>query len=602
MAKGVHNFSNQQITKLLRSVAAAISLKHGNIFQARAYETAADSIEHSTTEVKDLWEEDRLSEVPGIGANLKQHLDELFKTGQVRHFNSLMKKIEPVVFDLLDIPGVGPKTAFEIAKLGVKDLANSKEQIKSGMLAKKGFSSKIAEKIMMGLEEVSGRAGRMLLPYAAAQAQRILEYLKKAPGISAVDPLGSLRRQVATIGDIDFAASSNEPKKVVDYFVQMPGVVEVADHGTNKATVVLASGLHIDLLVGQPDSYGALLQHFTGSKQHNIKLRTLAEKRGLSLSEYGVRRVGQESRIKNQGKKRDNLIPCKTEDQLYEILGMQTPPPEIREDNGEIEAALAHQLPNLIEIGDIKGDLHTHSNYPIINPSHGPGADSIEEVVKKAKQLGYQFIGISDHPPGHASASAQQISDWAQKRTKYIQSLKNLPAGRQGTKSIRVLNGLEVDILNDGSLSVPNQTLQTLDYCIAGIHSGHRAGKEVITRRLMKALENPHVDILSHPTNRLLNERESSDADWEKIFKFCAKNHKLLEINGYPNRLDLRDDLVRTALQFGVKFVINTDAHAIDQMGNMPYGCSVARRGWVTKEDVVNSWDWTRFAKWFKIQ
>ncbi len=567
--------SNAQIAKLLRSVAAAYQIKKfGNIFQIRAYENAADSIEHSTSEIKDLWEEGRLDEIPGLGESLRSYLDELFKTGKVKHFESVMKNIPEVVFDLLDIPGIGPQTATKLAKLDVSSLDDLKRKIKSGELVEKSFSAKVAQTVMLGLMEIASRSGRILLPYASQQAKRVVDYLKKSPDVKDVHPLGSLRRMVATVGDLDFSASSDHPAKVVEYFTKMPGVARVVDQGESKATVVLQSGLQLDLLVGKPQSYGALLQHFTGSKAHNIKLRELGNKMGFSLSER---------------------TKARTEDEFYKLLGMNTPPPEIREDTGEIEAALKHNLPDLVTLQDIKGDLHTHSNYPFEHPSHGPGADPIEEMIAKAKKLGYEYIGISDHPPGHGSVNKEAMFKAIEKRTKVIQSLK------QGTKSIRVLNGLEIDILPDGSLSVPDEALATLDYVIAGIHSGHRGSKEIITKRLMSALANPHIDGISHPTNRLLNERESSEADWEAIFRFCAKNNKLLEINGYPNRLDLRDDLVRVALKYGVKFIIDTDAHAFLQMDNMLYGVSVARRGWVTKKDVVNTWDWTKFAEWFKI-
>ena len=584
--------SNQQIAKLLREIAAVYTLKKKSIFEIRAYENAADSIEQSTSEVKDLWEEGKLDSIPGLGKSLRGYLDELFKKGQVSHFEQVKKAYPQVFFDLLDIPGVGPKTAEEIVKLKVKDIDDLKSQIKTGELVKKGFSAKIAEKIMQGtLENATRKTDRMLLPYAAVQAQKVLEYLKKNKNVVEVDPLGSLRRQVATVGDLDFAVSSKNPAKVVEYFTKMPGVKRVVEKGENGATVMLGSGIHADLLVGQPDSYGALLQHFTGSKAHNIKLRTFAEKRGLSLSEYGVRRTeGGRSKIED-GK----LIKTETEEEFYKLLGMDTPPPEIREDTGEIEAALSHKLPDLVELKDIKGDLHIHSNFPFPNPSHGPGADSIEEMIKKAKELGYEFIGISDHPPGHGRLGKEEMIKAIAKRTKFIQKL------RMGTKGIQILNGLEIDILPDGSLSVPDEALDSLDYVIAGIHSVHRGGKDAITKRLMCALNNPHVDIISHPTNRLLNERDSSEADWEEIFKLTAKNRKILEINASPNRLDLRDDLVRQALKYGVKFAIDSDAHAALQLGNIPYGVSVARRGWAEKKNIVNTWDWTEFAKWFTI-
>ncbi len=584
-------FSNQQIAKLFREVAAAYTItKKGNVFEIRAYKNAADSIEHSTSEIKNLWEEGQLDQIPGLGKSLRGYLEELFRTGKVAHFESVKKGIPKVLFELLDIPGVGPKTAQELAKLGVTSLDDLKKKLQNEDLVNKGFSAKIGEKILLGMEELAEVSNRMLLPYASAQADRILQYLKKSPEVLQTDPLGSLRRQVATIGDLDFSVSSKNPAKVIEYFTKMPRISRVVDQGEAKATIVLDSGLQVDLLVGNPDSYGALLQHFTGSKNHNIHLRTLAQEKGLSLSEYGVTRIkNHESRIKGK------MVETKTEEEFYKLLGMDTPPPEIREDNGEIEAGLAGKLPNLVELKDIKGDLHTHSNFPFPNPSHGLGVDTIEGMMKKAKQLGYEFIGISDHPPGHGAMSKDAIVAAVEKRTKSIQEIK------KKTNSIRVLNGLEIDILPDGSLSVPDQALETLDYCIAGIHSGHRGGKGVITKRLLSALSNPHVDIISHPTNRLLNDRPSSEADWEAVFKVAAKNNKLLEINSFPNRLDLRDDLVRMALSYEVRFVINTDAHAASQMDNMPYGVSVARRGWAEKKDIVNSWNWTEFAKWFRL-
>lgn len=572
---------NLEIAKLLRSIAAALTLKRGNLFQIRAYEAAADNIEHSTTEIKDLWEESKLDQVPGLGANLQTYLDEYFKTGRIKHFESIMRGFNPVIFQLLDIPGVGPKTASELAKLGVESKGDLKKKLASGQLVEKGFSAKKAENLTSALgADISGE--RMLLPYAAQLAEKISEYMKKCPGIVTVEPLGSLRRQVVTIGDIDFAASSKNPERVIEYFVKMPGVVEVVSQGENKATVRLTSGKQIDLLVGEPQSYGALLQHFTGSKAHNIALRTYAEKKDLSISEYGVK------------DKNGKVLHTKTEDELYKLLGMQTPPPEIRENTGEIEAAFKHKLPDLIKYSDVKGDFHLHSNFPI-KPSHDAGVDSIEDIVNQAVKLEYQYVGISDHSPAFTTHSASEIVKLIDLRTKSIQKIK------QSKKSIHILNGLEIDILGDGSLSVPDDALKTLDYVIAGIHSGHRGAKEQITKRIIKALESPYVTILAHPTGRLLNQRGSYDADWEAIFKICVKNNKLLEINAYPNRLDLRDDLVREALRYGCKFIINTDSHEISQMKNMPYGVSVAKRGWVAKIDIVNTWDWNNLMKWFKI-
>lgn len=591
--------SNAKIAKILRNVAASLIIKKiGNIFQIRAYENAADAIEHSTVEIFDLWQEGKLSEVSNLGEKLRGYLDELFTSGRVKHFDTMQKGIPDVVFDLLDIPGIGPKTSQKIAELGIKDLKDLRKKIKSGELVSKGFSAKIAQNIMLGLHHLDQRGHRVLLPYAATQADKILNYLKKSPDVLQVHPLGSLRRMVATIGDLDFAVSSKTAKKAVEYFCKMPRVARVIDKGNNKATVVLLSGLQVDLLVGEPESYGALLQHFTGSKAHNIKLRTIANRRGYSLSEYGVKRVENGEWKMEDGK----IIKTETEEEIYKILGMQTPPPEIREDTGEIEAALDYKLPALVELEAIKGDLHLHSNFNL-EPSHAPGVNFIEDIVKKAGQLRYVYVGISDHPPAFTTHSKSEIIELIKKRTKFIQSLRSKmdKLYPSGIKSIRVLNGLEVDILGDGTLSVPDEALAMLDYCIAGIHSRHMGSKEEITKRLIRALENPNVDIISHPTNRLLNERESSEADWEEIFKIVAKRGKILEINGYPNRLDLTDNLVRRAIQFGVKFIISTDSHEVSQMENMRFGVSVARRGWAGKEDIVNTWDWTRFAEWFNI-
>lgn len=575
--------SNIDISSLLRSVAAALNIKKRNIFEIRAYENAADAIEHSTIEIKDLWEEDKLDEVPGVGKNIQSYLDEYFKTGKVSHFEQIKKGIDPVVFELINIPGIGPKTALSLAEAGVGGLDDLKTKIGDSSLLKKGFSEKGVEKIRKGLEEYLGLGDRMLLPYAFSQAKKILEYLKKSADVIDADPLGSLRRRVSTVGDLDFAASSKNPQKVIEYFTKMPGVKEVVSEGENKVMLILDSGLHIDLLVGYPESYGALLQHFTGSKQHNIHLREFALKKGYSLSEYGLKDT-----------KSGKILSMKTEEKFYRHLGMQTPPPEIREDTGEIEAVVSHSLPKLINYGETKGDFHLHSNFPL-EPSHGPGINPIEEIVKKAEELGYEYVGISDHSPAFTTHTSSQIQTLIKKRTKYIQDID------KSKKSIRTLNGLEIDILGDGSLSVPDEALKTLDYSIAGIHSGHRGSKEVLTKRILSALKNPYVKILAHPTGRIINERGSYEADWEEIFKFCAKNKKLLEINAFPSRLDLRDDLVKIAKAVGVKFIIDTDAHEVSQMENMEYGVAVARRGWLEAKDVVNTWEWTNVSEWFNI-
>lgn len=580
-------FTNRDVAKILRQVAAALSLKKTSIFQIRAYETAADAIEHSTAEVQDLWEEGKLGDVPGIGENLSQHLDELFRAGKVSHFDSITKGLPPIFFAVLDIPGVGPKTAQKIAEAGVKDLDDLKQKLKSGVLSKKGFSISLVSNLLAGLQDTSSGEQRMLLPFAGEQAAKILKYLGQCKAVRRAESLGSLRRRVATIGDLDFAVASTDPGAVIEHFSKMPGVSRVVNRGEDKATVMLTSHLHLDLLVGEPNSFGALLQHFTGSKHHNIHLRTLAEEKGYSLSEYGI---NQRKGLATSG--RNKAIECQTEEQFYKILGMQTPVPEMREDAGEIELALKHKLPQVIEYGSLKGEVHLHSNFPI-DSSHDYGANSLEEIVQKALAKGYQYVGLSDHSPSVSGHSEKDFIRLIENRTREIERL------RKKYTHIEVLNGLEVDIQPDGALSLPDSVLKLLDYVIAGVHSSHRMNKKAMTQRIMKALTNPYVKILAHPTGRLLDKRPSFEAEWDQIFDFCAQNKKVMEINAYPNRLDLRDDLVRAAVKRGVMLIINTDAHEVSQMDYIEYGVSVARRGWAEAKDVLNTKDVNSFLVWF---
>lgn len=576
------DLSNAGVARLLRSVAAALVLSGANQFQVRAYESAADGIEHSTSDVKDLWQEGKLDEIPGIGEKIKGHLEELFKTGEVRHFEGIMGKYPKQMYSLLDVRGIGAKTALELSKLGVKGPDDLKKKIDSGELVRKGFSNKLAQKIASGLKEYSPGGKRLLLPYAGAVAGKILVYLVKCKGIREASTLGSLSRMVATVGDLDFAVSAEKSEAAVEWFCKMPQVREVINRGDAKATVLLDSGVHLDLLVADPEDWGSLLQHFTGSKAHNIHLREIAIKKGYSLSEHGFSTL-----------KTGKVTHFAKEEELYRVLGMQTPPPEIREDTGEIEVAMSNKLPKLVGYDEIKGDLHLHSNYPI-EPSHDLGQSSMEVMVKKAIDLGYSYIGFSEHAPALSTHSSTQIIELVRKRGEKIRSLN------KGTK-LKVLNALEVDIMPDGGLALPEESLKTLDYCIAGVHSVHRMETMEMTRRVLKALSNPYVKILAHPSGRLLNKRDSFEMDWKQIFEFCAKENKALEINAYPNRLDLRDDLVKEARKYRVKFVIDTDSHEVSGMDNMKYGVAVARRGWARSEDIVNSWGWQKFAKWFSI-
>ncbi len=578
-------FSNKQISRLLKEISAAYAVTGGNYFKIIAYGRAADNIEHTTSELEDLWADGKLNTVQGLGTSIQGYLDELFKTGKVKHFESIKRDLPPGMFQLLDIPGMGPKSAYKLAKaLQIKDIDDLKAKASAGLIRSlSGFGAKSEQDILDSIAQLSRiSSARVPLPFAYATAMRVIDHLKTLKEVKEADPLGSLRRMVATIGDVDIGVSSNDVKKVIDHFVKFREVQRVLSSGPTTAAIDLKNGLRVDLKVQPPEAFGALLQHYTGSKNHNIKLRELALKKDHSLSEYG---------IKTKGK----LQKFAKEEAFYKFLDMDWIEPELRENSGEIEAAIAHELPNLVSLSDIKGDIHLHSSYPI-EPSHDLGANSFAEIVKKGQSLGYDYVGLSDHSPGFSTHTTKQIVELVKTRREKIEKIK------YSNKKTKVLNLLEIDILANGALSVPEEGLKLLDGSIAGIHSSHSQNKKLITRRLLNAIESPYVQVISHPTGRLLLQRESYEADWEKIFEACVMHKTLLEINSWPSRLDLPDTLVKDAIKYGVKFVINTDAHQIDQMDNMRFGVSVARRGWATKNEIANTLPWVEFKQYFNVK
>lgn len=578
-------FSNKDIAKLLREISAAYQAKGENRFKIIAYDNAATSTEHATSELKDLWEEDKLDSIPGLGKSIRQHLGELFKTGKVKHFEAIKKGLPAGMFALLDIGGLGPKSAYKLAKaLDIK----SPEDLEKAAQAHKirdleGFGQKSEEEILTAVAEFKGKGTtRYLLTEAFPTAERVLKHLRANIYCERAEPLGSLRRMVATVGDVDIAAASKNPKDIIDHFKKFKEIKRVLDAGPRKSSVLLLNGMQVDLIVAPTNAFGALLQHFTGAKSHNIHLREYAIKKDWSVSDYGIKVKGK-------------IKEFKTEEAFYNFLGMDWIPPELREDTGEIEAALVHKLPKVPDTKDIKGDIHLHSNYPI-ESSHDLGEDSFENIINRAKELKYEYVGLSDHSPGYSTHSKDQMIKLIAKRKEKIEQLKS------SSKDIKVLNLLEIDILTNGELSVPEEGLKLLDGSIAGIHSGHRQDAKSITKRLLTAANSPYVQVISHPTGRLLNQRESYEADWHKVFKACAQTNTLLEINAYPNRLDLTDTLVREALKFKVKFIINTDAHRLEHMDNMRFGVAVARRGWAQKKDIANTLPWNEFKKLFRNQ
>lgn len=590
-------FTNQQIASLLRKVAAAYEVKGESRFRIMAYQRAADAIEHATSDVKDLWDDKKLGTIPGVGASLAQHLDELFGTGKVRHFGQVMKDLPPAMFPLIDIPGFGPKTAYKLVKvLRIRNPESAVEGLikaakKHKIASIEGFGEKSEAKILEGLLEHQRKQKqpkRMLLTYAFEIAEPLISYLQKLPDVIRVDPLGSLRRMLPTVKDIDIAVATKKNRAVIEHFVRYPKVKKVIEAGAMTSSVVLKNGIQIDLMVQPPESYGSLLQHFTGSKHHNIHLREVALSKGMSLSEYGIKRKGK-------------LEKFAEEESFYKALGMDWIPPELREDTGEIEAAVAHRLPKLVELSDIKGDLHVHSSFDI-EPSHDLGENTIAKMVEKAVNLGYSYLGFAEHSPSRSKHSGQEIIALIKARNQEIEKFISSRKNSVKSRTIKILKMLEIDILPDGNLAVSNEGLELLDATIAAVHTAFKMSKEKMTKRVLRALGNPSVRILAHPTGRMLNKREGFELDWDEIFRFCLKHKKALEINAWPARLDLPDVLVREAVKKGVKLVVNTDAHAQDEMRLMRFGVAVAKRGWAEKDDILNTLSYNELVKWFGIR
>lgn len=583
--------TNQEIAKLLRTIAASYTIKNEKKFrfQIIAYQKAADAIEGASTELKDLFEEKKLDLLPGIGPSIKSHLEELFKTGKVAHFAWVTKSIPKSVFVLLDVPTFGPKKAYRLVKeFSLHDEKTVIEDVeklaKEGKIANlEGFGEKSQEDILQAILEYKqgkSKTYRMTLPYATEIAEKMVSYLKESKAVIKAYPLGSLRRMAPTVGDIDIAVATRKPKEAIDHFILYPYKERTIEKGPTTASIVVSGGRQIDLMIQPPESFGSLLQHFTGSKDHNIHLRELALKKGLSLSEYGIKKQGQ-------------MAKYATEEDFYRALGMNWIPPELRENTGEIELASAHKLPKLVALSDIKGDLHTHSDFPI-EPSHDLGQDSMEEMLKKAQELGYSYLGFSEHNPSVSKHTKNQIYSILTKRKIKIEQLNS------SNKNIRVINLLEVDILADGNLAIDDKSASLQDAIIVSIHSAFSMSKNEMTKRIIKGLSHPKAKILAHPTGRFINQRPGYELDWQVIFAFCKKHNKALEINGWPNRLDLPDMLVKEAITYGVKMVINTDTHNTQQLDLMRYGVAVARRGWAKKSDILNTLAYNDFIKWLK--
>lgn len=562
-------FTNEKIAEVLNGVAAAYQIKgQGSEYQIIAYQNAATGIEHATEPVYELWKQGHLNEIPGIGEHLAVYLEELFKTGKVAHFQQVTKGIPEAALSFLNIPSVGPKTAYQLAVEGkAASITDLKDRIRSGKLQKSGFSPKVIANIARGINQLEGLKKRLLLPDALSIANSLLTGLKKDPSVREAAPVGSIRRRNSTVGDIDLVASSTNIQKTLDAFAALPQVKEVKNRGDDRSSVILKNSLQIDLLVSKPESYGSLLQHFTGGKAHNIHFRKLAVEKGFSISEEGVKNI-----------KTGKVTPCKTEDDVYAFLKMQTPPPEIREDTGEIELALTHKLPKLVSLKDIKGDLHSHTEY-------SDGMNQLTEMMDKARSLHYSYTASTDHSYPNMD---------------YRRRIKEIDKYNYSDSSFRVIKGLEVNITSDGKLQATDEILQMHEFNIASIHSSFSQDESELTERILFAIKHPLIQMIVHPTGRILNERSGYSLDWEKVFNATEQYDKVLEIDGYPARSDLPDPLIREAIKRNIKVAIDTDAHRPDHFDFMPFAVSLARRGWATPNLVINTWPLDKLLDYLK--
>jgi len=558
---------NSEIAKVFEDMADLLELKGENIFKIRAYQKAARSIEHLPVELEQLVKEDsNLREIPGVGEAIAKKITELVQTGKLRVYEELKTEFPSGITALLEVPGIGPRTAKLLSsELGISTVDELEQAILDGRVA--GLSrmgDKTAENILRQIQATRHKEQRIPIGEAMPIVDQIIAGLKGVPGLKNLTPAGSLRRFRETIGDIDLMGTADNAGAVIKAFTSLPIVREVLASGTTKASVVVSGGLQVDLRIVEHDAFGSLLQYFTGSKQHNINLREKMRRHGLSLSEYGITHIDT-----------GELEKYATEEAFYKRLGLQYIPPEIREGTDEIELAEKGRIPRLIELADIKGDLHVHTSW-------SDGSESIETMVLAAKALGYKYMCISDHSVGRGIAHGLNIERLHQQ----IAEIKELNKKIDG---FHIFAGMEVDIRANGTLDMPEEVLKELDIVTASVHSGMGEPEKQMTRRVIKALENPNVDVLGHPTCRMLPGREPVAIDIEAIFRTATRTRTALEINAMPSRLDLKDIHIYRARELGVKLVMNTDAHAPEHLNFMRFGIGVARRGWCEAKDVLNT-------------
>ncbi len=580
----IHRFTNKELIQILKEVLAAMEVKGFNFFRIRAYQNAIGAIESLTSSVYDYWQNKRLDEIPGVGEGLSTHLNELFTTGSVKEFQMIKSGLPEGMFSLIGLRSIGAKRAFKLAKhFSLNSRTDAVEKLKSaaenGLIRQmEGFGEKSEKEILNAINDekmTKNEKPRLLLIKAEEIANRICEYMRRCPDLVDITPLGSLRRRQSTVGDLDLAAVSENTQSVIDFFLKYLEIEEVLVKGDKKAAVVLTNDTQVDLRVSTPKAYGAMVQYGTGNKQHNVLLRTYALEQGKSLSEYG---------IKYQGK----LHEFPDEESFYAFIGLPLIPAELRQGKNEIDLAQKKKLPTLVTLKDIRGDLHTHT-------IASDGVNTLAEMVMAAKEIGYEYIGIADHAPSIQSRGYEEVVEIIEKQRKAIDAMNS------AQKEIKVLLGYEVNILADCTLALPDELLKKLDYVIASVHTAFNQDRENMTERVVKALENPYVTILGHPSGRLINERTPIDVDWHRVFSAALDNNKVLEINGHPSRLDLGEDLVLDAIKRGLKLIVNTDAHDTSGLNYMKYGVDVARRGFCEKKHLINTLPLNELLKEIKL-
>ena len=557
---------NRDVAGILYEMAELLELHAENRFKIIAYSKAARAIESLPEDVSIVCREKRLQSIPGVGKAIAQKVEEYLKTGQIEAHQELLAKTPSGLVKLLQISGLGPKTVFLLhEKLNITNLEELEKAAREHRIRRLARMGPTREtNILKAIERYKKRSTRILFSTAEPIVNDILAYLRGMEGLEHITAAGSFRRAKETVGDIDILATASRPEEIVAAFVRMPLVEEVLAQGPTKASVIVQDTIQVDLRIVEHQSYGTVLQYFTGSKEHNVRLRQLAQSRGYSLSEYSLTRLSDS---------RDLFFD--REEDVYSALGMSCIPPELREDRGEIEAALKGKLPRLVEQKDIRGDLHVHSNW-------SDGRATIHEMAHAALALGYEYIAVCDHSPSIGIAGGLTPDRLEQK-------IEAIASANEKLEGITVLAGTEVDIKADGRLDYADDLLARCDVVVASVHMGGQQTERAITGRLISAMENENVDIIGHPTGRIIDQREPYDLDMQAVLAAAARTNTALEINSYPSRLDLSDINAKAARQMGVRLSINSDAHDAQQLLTMKYGVNVARRAWLEKKDVLNA-------------